>query len=70
MADDIVDFTVNEPGRGAMKGRYLATRKSDGFLYTELRGGPTKIRKFVDPKRVTNVRNEYEIKYIEKRTEL
>jgi len=51
---DFFSYTVKEPGRQALTGRYLATRRSDGFWYSELRVNGGKTRKFVNPSHVTD----------------
>ena len=64
--DDIVDYTVAEPGHTPAKGRYLATRRKDGFYFSEIKTSTGKIRKFVNPKHLHSVRDGIEQKLIDK----
>lgn len=48
-----VNARVQEFGRSPFPAEYLATRRKDGKMYMEIRGGKSQFRKFVDPKYVT-----------------
>ena len=64
-----VNATVTEYGRAPYPAEYLATRKSDGFYYMEIRYGKSQSRKWVKP-RYVKLKEKIESVYIEKVSEL
>ncbi len=70
VAGEYSHYTVNEMGRMAARGVYLATRRKDGWLFTEIKARHGKIRKFVNPKNVTDDKGGYDIRLIDKASEV
>lgn len=67
---NFVDYTVHEYGRSPMPGVYLATRRKDGFLYTEIKSPTSHTRKFVNPKDISNRRVDIQTRFIDKPADL
>lgn len=64
-----INATVQEYGRAPYPAEYLATRKSDGALYMEVRAGKSQSRRFVKP-RYVSMKVEVVETFIEKAHEL
>lgn len=64
-----IDSTVQEYGSEPYPAEYLATRKSDGSFYMEIRKGKSQSRKWVKPKYVDLKKDITEV-FVEKAHEL
>lgn len=66
MSSEFIDFTVAEPGYVPASGRYMGTRRKDGFVLAEIKGRTGKMRKFVNPIYLKNMRDDIDIRMIDR----